>query len=487
MKIKYWILLLLLSFILVANINLFASKAVMGQDGQGEIIISGHVRAFNEQEVPYTAADTKDVNIWAHISNKPPERGLVDANKSYAFQISDDGEYPIPLQFKMNGKLAKMTPLISSNITTTSDNYTATILSASGPYEIDLYFYDITREDIDAAKNQTMPPEPPITPSPEPPITPSPESPISPSPEPPIPPSLEPPPGPPEPRKSGIPDSELIPAPVIIGGGVIIGVGLLFSLFLLLYWKPRRKRREFEDHITAGYSRREPVSFSHERELKTENERLKSQLQTAKSREQDLMTALNQYQANQQKVPELVQKYSSLALQVKQLSDSLNEPLFGKLADNSILNEDYGALTEHINILQIVHDYLQDAVQKHQNLTEDCRNLVSAIKMSGIDTSFYEKYVNKADVSGLGVLKTVLSLISKSVEIRKASPEIMQEIEAYKERIERIRDYTYQVPPKSLLNFAEEMVKEACPAEEMTLREKTLKEILNIIDCYLKL
>ena len=72
-------------------------------------------------------------------------------------------------------------------------------------------------------------------------------------------------------------------------------------------------------------------------------------------------------------------------------------------------------------------------------------------------------------------------------EIRKASPEIMQEIEAYKERIERIRDYTYQVPPKSLLNFAEEMVKEACPAEEMTLREKTLKEILNIIDCYLKL
>lgn len=165
----------------------------------------------------------------------------------------------------------------------------------------------------------------------------------------------------------------------------------------------------------------------------------------------------------------------------------MNEPFYAQLAQKPEIENDSSALEEHLNVLQNIARYLQEIEQKHQKLEQECRQHIENLKRAGINTAEYEKYASESNMNGLSVLKEVLSILSRRMETKQADEKLKQDLETCSDKIAHIRDYTFRVPMVSLLNYAKELIEGSRPTEDMILREKTVKEILNIIDKYISL
>ena len=494
--------------ILVTFIPLYPNTSAFAQEDKS-IEITGKVLIYDEERKPYDAADLRGIKIEVYYNKQKLDWFEFDENGDYYFQSSLPSQQGEVFFILCGETAAELTLKAPKGPELLIDSHTANVTLDRDEYVIDLEFFNISKDELDQWQEQpynlnSSEPKTPDSTN----VTTTNETQGQPTIiAPPFPEVIDEddsdnvsdtenltesenltsegilPPAPNAGKDQGVPI--LWPIFYSIVGVFVLAIALTFIYFSFI--KPRREEQQIRVYQETSPYVRDNVSSGQIATYRRTIETLTREVDDYKNKLDQAEVALGKYRGRQEKIVELNNQYALLANQIKQLSESLNEPFYAQLAQKPEIENDSSALEEHLSVLQNISHYLQDIEQKHQKLEQECRQYIEIIKSAGINTSVYEKYASESNMNGLAVLKEVLAILSRRMETKQADEKLKQDLETYSAKIAHIRDYTFRVPMVSLLNFAKELIEGSRPTEDMILREKTVKEILNIIDKYINL
>ncbi|MFH0846578.1 MAG: hypothetical protein V1894_00770 [Chloroflexota bacterium] len=253
-------------------------------------------------------------------------------------------------------------------------------------------------------------------------------------------------------------------------GGISAFLALVVGFFLSYMYSQRNLRTDY------GYS----DNRYYEGELRNARQQmttLRTELQTIKAR--------NEFNAS--RLPRLKNEYFRLSAEVKKLGTTLSDMISRQL-DVNPPEEEAAAYAERVRLLESIGNYITQERGASESLRREVLQLATDLSQENPKLSdTVEKVVSATNADGLNSLKPVLLQLKQQVEKREASPEIKLAISTLEKNIEGIRDYSYRLVPLKLLKFANELIQPPASEKENALREKTVQEIIKLINEYLKL
>jgi hypothetical protein len=147
-----------------------------------------------------------------------------------------------------------------------------------------------------------------------------------------------------------------------------------------------------------------------------------------------------------------------------------------------------GPYDERIRALDSIFKYFNKKFKRTQVLKQECLDLLRDIEKEEPDVSETLKAtISTTAEEGLTAIKPLLLTLKTRTEKLLVSEALRTELETLGKSVEGIRDYSFRMVPSRLLKFATELIEHPVSQKENLLREKVVREVIALINQYLKL
>ncbi|GEM_PF-3950730 len=260
--------------------------------------------------------------------------------------------------------------------------------------------------------------------------------------------------------------------PWFIIAGALLGLVMVIILFGKKIWHFIIEGREDD----SGY----------QGTAKVVDKNMEKELVYTRNELNNLKKKYQSYENLEHQVPVLKQQYNQIAGELRGRFPQEMGSSFTSLL--SVPAPEYGALAEQVKILRAFSAYFNAETEKTRTLKSDCLRLATQIKEdepAALSATLLE-VINSAQLEGLKALKPVLERMHQQGDKTGISIEVKNELVKLEKSLESIRDYSYRLIPSRLIEFANNLIKEPALARENAVREKTVLQIINLINEYLK-
>jgi DNA repair exonuclease SbcCD ATPase subunit len=219
---------------------------------------------------------------------------------------------------------------------------------------------------------------------------------------------------------------------------------------------------------------------------KNQANEFENNLKRIKNELADIRKKFEKYQSFESQIPSAESQFHHTVAEIGTSYPKLFETDFKELSAEP--PKEYWAFVERVRALKLIKLYFQNEENKAQDLKTQCQALLTEIKAEEpqLYTAF-EKAISSATVDGINAIYPILTQVKNAAVKQPASTEIKNELESLEKSLENIRDYSYRLIPSRLLKFANELIESPASEKENKLKEKTIREIMSLINQYLRL
>ncbi len=231
--------------------------------------------------------------------------------------------------------------------------------------------------------------------------------------------------------------------------------------------------------ILLALDRRRPTDYRDYRETEKDLARVRHELDATKKKYQS-------YESLERQIPSLKQQYDQVATEVRGHFPLLIGTSFQDLLSGP--ETEYWALSAQMKAVKAIRTYFNAEIEKGRTLRTECLALANQIKEDEpalLDT--LQSVINSAPVGGLVALKPVLQQMIQQLTKTEISPQIKNDLAQLEKSLESVVDYSYRLIPSRLIKFAHDLIEIPASEKENRLREKTVRQIINLINEYLRL
>ena len=229
-----------------------------------------------------------------------------------------------------------------------------------------------------------------------------------------------------------------------------------------------------------GYDRRETSRWKDEaNDYKKELNQVTRELEQKREK-------YDRYNRFDLQIPAVEQQYRNILKEVETRFPQLIENDFKDLINEPA--KEYWAYIERARALKSIGLYFINQDRKAQALRQECLDLINEIKDEEPDLFVPLKMaISSTSGDGLQALQPILKKLKNRAAKKPVSAELRNELALLEKSLESVRDYSYRLIPSRLIKFANELIELPASEKENILREKTVREIMALVNQYLHL
>jgi hypothetical protein len=202
---------------------------------------------------------------------------------------------------------------------------------------------------------------------------------------------------------------------------------------------------------------------------------------------QNLNEKLTQYRSNEQRIPQLKQTYLNKTQEIKAKMSGPQAGFFAEL-EKSPPTEDYSAYGERIRSLDVLATYISLETEKARIRRKESLDLVESLKREDPALfSIIEKVVASANADEMPAVNALLRRVLSDREAKPISSNLNDELTKWEKSIENIRDYSFRLVPMKIIKLSRDLIASPASEKENAIKEKTVRELIKLIDEYLRL
>lgn len=230
--------------------------------------------------------------------------------------------------------------------------------------------------------------------------------------------------------------------------------------------------------ILLALDRRRLTGYGDYRETQIELAQVTHELNKTKNKYQS-------YESLERQIPSLKQQYNQVAAEVRDHFPLQAETSFRDLL--SAPETEYWALSAQLKAVKAIRAYFSAEIEKGRALRSECLALANQIKEDEpvlFDT--LQRSIESASVGGLNSLKPVLEQMTQQVAKKEISPQVKNDLAQLEKSLQSVVDLSYRLIPSRLVKFAQDLIETPASEKENRLREKTVRQIINLINEYFR-
>lgn len=222
------------------------------------------------------------------------------------------------------------------------------------------------------------------------------------------------------------------------------------------------------------------------RYLKYQNEDLLKRLKQTENEREDLKKKYEKYRIYESQLPRAEQGYYSEVIELQKYLPKLTETDFKELITEP--PKEYNAIIERTRALKSIRAFFKNREDKAQELKLQCQELIGLIKNEDPKLSeTLSQAISSANYDGIRAIQPVLLQIKEQLVKKPASVELRNQLASLEKSVEGIRDYSVRLIPSRMIKFANGLIESPASEKENKFREKTVREIMDLINKYLQL